>query len=737
VAGVDCGTSLPRGRSRSSINRIALLVLVAFALVAGDWQGFPQASAGGSDVPAPSTITTLSAPEVAANTSTALPGGPTRVSLAPATNALVSANAASVSLPQTEPSVASNSVDRKKIIAGYMDFVFGWVAGRGAVPGVSRSADGGRSWNAPSGGATLPNPPSATWGRSDISSGVVAGDPSLAWSVGNTLYYATLGFQYFSMPATPGVCNVGGIYVYRSVDGGDTWTLPAGGPAIANTQTVFRDKEYLAVDASPNSAYAGTIYMAWDDDVYSGCPQQFPTNFVTRRIMFSKSTDQGQTWTTALTLAAGCLVSPVPAVGPDGSVYVVWFDCNSGDRQLVRKSVDGGNSFEPAVTVATGFRSPRFGDTQCPNPLPGATFRVNAAFPMIATDSVTADNIYVAWFGCPADQPGQADVFFSRSSTGGAIWSSALRVNDDAVGNPRDQFFPWLTVDDIGVIRMMWGDDRLDIANAGGHVYDVFSAESVDHGASFGANIRVTNQSSDPDLSGFDNPFTPEVESFIGDYFGIAPCGTPLWADTRNGNQDIFAAAPTGAPASDCDGVPDSVESACGSDPANAEFVPERVDGAFAGLDDDGDLQIDEALPPGSEAYDCDGDGYMGSTEKHVYGVANTVADQDPCGTNVIPPTTPATAKGWPSDLRGDSFNVNRVNIQDLGTFVAPVRRIETYPGHPNFHLRWDLKPMTPIGVAHINLLDLNALVNDPITGYPPMLGGQKAFGGPVCPWAP
>ena len=61
-------------------------------------------------------------------------------------------------------------------------------------------------------------------------------------------------------------------------------------------------------------------------------------------------------------------------------------------------------------------------------------------------------------------------------------------------------------------------------------------------------------------------------------------------------------------------GVPDSVESACGSDPANAEFVPERVDGAFAGLDDDGDLQIDEALPPGSEAYDCDGDGYMGST---------------------------------------------------------------------------------------------------------------------------
>ena len=109
-----------------------------------------------------------------------------------------------------------------------------------------------------------------------------------------------------------------------------------------------------------------------------------------------------------------------------------------------------------------------------------------------------------------------------------------MRVNDDSASNPRDQFFPTITVDDQGVVRAMWGDDRLDTVNPGGHNYDIFAAASTDHGASFGTNVRVTTQSSDPDI---DNGGT-----FIGDYFAIAPCGTAVWGDTRNGNQDIFAA---------------------------------------------------------------------------------------------------------------------------------------------------------------------------------------------------
>lgn len=245
--------------------------------------------------------------------------------------------------------------------------------------------------------------------------------------------------------------------------------------------------------------------------------------------MFSRSTDGGVSWSTPISLGSGCLEAAIPAVGADGSVYVAWFDCNSsdGDRELVRKSTDGGLSFSPPVAAGSGLM-------RCPDPLPGARFRLSGeAAPTIATDPTDAARVYVAWSSCTPTS--QADVFFSRSTDGGATWSpTPLRVNDDGTSNPRDQFFPAITVDDQGVIRAMWGDDRLDTANAGGHNYDIFAAASSDHGASFGTNVRMTTHSSNPDI---DNGGT-----FIGDYFAIAPCGTAVWGDTRNGNQDIYAA---------------------------------------------------------------------------------------------------------------------------------------------------------------------------------------------------
>ena len=371
------------------------------------------------------------------------------------------------------------------MVAGYADFV------AHAVPGVSRSTDGGKSWSAPTGGSLLPNPPGLVWGSRVTVGKLAAGDSAVAWGIGQTVYFSTLGFQDQSHPPTTGVCSVGGLYVYRSTDGGNTWTLPAGGAAVPNTQTVFRDKEYITVDSNPASVRAGTVYMVWDDDEYPACPHDFGTNFVVRRIMISRSADGGATWPAPVSLAAGCLVSPIPAVGADGSRYVSWFDCNSGDRELVRKSTDGGATFSAPVAAGSGL-------VRCPNP--GASFRnSSASFPTIATDPTTAARVFVAWSSCTATA--QADVFFSRSTDGGATWSATLlRVNDDGASNPRDQFFPWITVDDSGVINAMWGDDRLDLVNAGGHHYDIFGAASGDHGASFGTNVRVTTQSSDPDI---------------------------------------------------------------------------------------------------------------------------------------------------------------------------------------------------------------------------------------------
>jgi hypothetical protein len=157
------------------------------------------------------------------------------------------------------------------------------------------------------------------------------------------------------------------------------------------------------------------------------------------------------------------------------------------------------------------------------------------------------------------------------------------------------------------------------------------------------------------------------------------------------------------------------VEVACGSDPENAGSVPERIDTPG---DDDGDTLVNEALPAGAEAYDCDGDGYIGTAENHV-----TTSDQDPCG-----------GSGWPSDLKAGEFQPNTLNIEDLGSFLTPVRRFGKSPGDPEFHPRWDLVPGGTIGGA-INLEDIAATITGP-SGFPPMLDGLRAFG-KMCPYPP
>ena len=69
------------------------------------------------------------------------------------------------------------------------------------------------------------------------------------------------------------------------------------------------------------------------------------------RILFSRSTDAGETWGTALSISdveGNCLdddsttEGAVPAIGPDGEIYIAW----AGPEGIVMdRSFDGGISF--------------------------------------------------------------------------------------------------------------------------------------------------------------------------------------------------------------------------------------------------------------------------------------------------------------------------------------------------------------------------------------------------------
>ncbi|MGH7450170.1 MAG: hypothetical protein ACRENG_02400 [bacterium] len=213
----------------------------------------------------------------------------------------------------------------------------------------------------------------------------------------------------------------------------------------------------------------------------------------------------------------------IPAVAPNGDLYVVWLrNEGTGTGSIrIRKSTDGGLTFGTTYTVA--------------NVIPFRNFIGNLDilnFPSIVVDQNTG-NVCVAY----ANKPGSdMDVYFTRSTNGGSIWSSPFVATDST---RRNQFFAALTVDPTGKVILGYYDDRSS-PNV-----DVYLAESFNNGFSFVTpNIKIT--------SGYTTN-NPANSTWTHHYFGVASTvgfAYPLWTDYRNLNADIYFARVNRAPTS-------------------------------------------------------------------------------------------------------------------------------------------------------------------------------------------
>lgn len=76
--------------------------------------------------------------------------------------------------------------------------------------------------------------------------------------------------------------------------------------------------------------------------------------------------------------------------------------------------------------------------------------------------------------------------------------------------------------------------------------------------------------------------------------------------------------------------------------------------------------------------------------------------------------------------------STDRITIVDRVSFLAPVRRLDTIPGDLGHDSRWDLRPGPVFGPYWIWIGEVTILLAG-ATGFPPMLEGERAFGGPAC----
>jgi hypothetical protein len=328
----------------------------------------------------------------------------------------------------------------------------------------------------------------------------VWGDPVVLFDSLGNLYYAHL-----SNPISG--WWIDRIVVQLSTNNGLTWNDGVG--IYQGIQPQAQDKEWLAVDHT-QSPYRGTIYATWTefDDYGSSSASD------SSRIRFSKSTNQGLTWSQTKVISdisGNCIDSDnttegaVPAVGPNGEIYVAW----AGPMGIVLdKSLDGGETWGQDIFVSNipgGWDFDVSGIYRC-NGLPITMCDIS--------NSPYRSYVYVVW----SDQRNGAtdtDIFMAKSTNGGTTWSAPIRVNND--NTTRHQFFVWSAIDpSTGHLWFVFYDRR----NTTGAATDVFVAKSTDGGTTF-ENFKVSESS-----------FTPTSGTFFGDYTNIAALNGniyPIW----------------------------------------------------------------------------------------------------------------------------------------------------------------------------------------------------------------
>ena len=340
------------------------------------------------------------------------------------------------------------------------------------------------------------------------------------------------GLAVVSLTNVIEVCGIaafgfGEITVWHSQDSGNTWQ----GPVI-----VSPDMTFITDPSNPNCGLTGTLQTG-----------------------------------------------SVPAIGPNGEVYVTWLQgptftgpmgsIESTDANIeVATSLDGGVTFGAPVTVATinvsfsrtspaGYnRSSRLDSPR----IAVATAGSNAGRVYVTFTSETSPAPIPGAVSCPSGLPAMSvcvgqdplseEGFISFSDDKGATWITPTRFAPAVPANGVKRMWPVPTVGASGDVDVVYYQSQetdtsecvvnVDFANIfrvgpANSLVNTFSVQSTDGGSTFAAPVLVTTATSNWCTT------ASNIVPNFGDYISSFATGNqvfPVWGDGRNGVPDTFFA---------------------------------------------------------------------------------------------------------------------------------------------------------------------------------------------------
>jgi hypothetical protein len=199
----------------------------------------------------------------------------------------------------------------------------------------------------------------------------------------------------------------------------------------------------------------GYLHLVWSEET----PEDY-------EIYYKRSTDGGTSWSSnrRLTWSSGNSLNPNIAVDSSGGVHVVWSDYAPGNYEIYyRRSTDGGFSWLPSQRLTW---------------TPAAS-----ELPAISVDGV--DRIHVVWDDYT---PGNRDIYYRRSVTGGAGWTPTQRLT----WNSGDSFYPAIACSPAGHLHVVWSDDTSGSS-------EIYYMAGSDGGMNWSSARRLTWNSGDSD----------------------------------------------------------------------------------------------------------------------------------------------------------------------------------------------------------------------------------------------